>query len=68
MEIKFKTEIHENYNSQLSIYKIENGIFVTTSTIQGGLEVEEATHFLSKEDLKDFIGALLHVQSKLRNE
>jgi hypothetical protein len=68
MEIKFKTEIHNDYNSQLSIEKTESGIFVTTSTIQGGLEVEESTHFLSKEDLKDFIGALLHVQSKLRNE
>jgi len=66
MEIKFKTEIHEGYDSQLSINKIDSGVFITTSTIKCGLETEEATHFLSKEDLKDFIGALLHVQSKLR--
>lgn len=68
MEIKFKTEVHKNYSTQLTISKIENGVFITNSSIEGNLENEEATHFLSKEDLKDFIGALLHVQSKLRNE
>lgn len=68
MEIKFKTEVHEKYSTQLTISKIENGVFITNSSIEGNLENEEATHFLCKEDLKDFIGALLHVQSKLRNE
>lgn len=68
MEIKFKTEIHEGYLTKLSITKIESGVFITTSNVKEGLETEEAIHFLSKEDLKDFIGALLHVQSKLRNE
>ena len=68
MEIKFQTEVHEGYSSELSISKIESGVLILTSNIQGGLNSGEAYHFLSKEDLKDFIGALLHIQSKLRNE
>ena len=68
MEIKFKTEIHENYQTETSINKIESGIFLTIRDIEDDKSVNSITHFLPKEDLKDFIGALLHVQSKLRNE
>jgi len=68
MEIKFQTEVHENYQTEIAINKIESGIFLTNRDIENGRLMNSMTHFLSKEDLKDFIGALLHIQSKLRNE
>ena len=66
MEIKFQTEVNEDYQTEVAINKIESGIFLTIRDIEEDKLVNTMTHFLSKEDLKDFIGALLHVQSKLR--
>lgn len=66
MEISFITEFTDNLQSKIIISKIENGVFITQREILKEQESSDITsHFLNKEQLKDFIGALLHIQSKL---
>lgn len=66
MEISFITEVTDNLQSKIIISKIENGVFITQREILNEKESSDITsHFLNKEQLKDFIGALLHIQSKL---
>lgn len=66
MEISFITEVTDNLQSKIIISKIENGVFITQREILNEQESSDITsHFLNKEQLKDFIGALLHIQSKL---
>lgn len=66
MEITFTTEITEILESKIIISKIDGGIFLTISQQEKDIINELGSHFLSKEQLKDFIGALLHIQSKLK--
>lgn len=66
MEITFTTEITEILESKIIISKIDGGIFITISLQEKDIINELGSHFLSKEQLKDFIGALLHIQSKLK--
>jgi hypothetical protein len=67
MEIRFQTEITEKFSTCLAISKIDSGVFISILKINAVNNSEELieNHFLNKEELKDFIGALLHVQSKL---
>ena len=66
MEISFITEVTDNLQSKIIISKIDNGVFITQREILNEQESLDITsHFLNKEQLKDFIGALLHIQSKL---
>lgn len=66
MEISFTTEVTDGLETKIIVSKIEKGVFITQREILNSKESTDiATHFLSKEQLKDFIGALLHIQSKL---
>jgi hypothetical protein len=66
MEISFITEVTDNLQSKIIISKIENGACITQREILNEKESSDiSSHFLNKEQLKDFIGALLHIQSKL---
>jgi len=67
MEITFRTEIDGEKNfTEITVSKIESGAFISITQTFLGIKEEQGIHFLSKESLSDFIGALLHVQSKLR--
>lgn len=67
MEINFLTEVTEELQTKIVISKIENGIFLSQREVLNGKESKDITsHFLDKNQLKDFIGALLHIQSKIR--
>jgi hypothetical protein len=66
MEISFQTEVTEKLSTKIVASKIESGVFISQREILNGKESNDiTTHFLDKEQLKDFIGALLHIQSKL---
>lgn len=67
MEISFQTEVTDNLQTKIVISKIDNGVFISQREILSGLESQDITsHFLDKQQLKDFIVALLHIQSKLK--
>ena len=66
MEVKFENKISEDLSTELSISKIQGGVFISISTKEVDCEPIENTHFLSKKELSDYIGILLHIQSKLR--
>lgn len=66
MEVKFENKISENLSTELSVSKIENGVFISLSTLQIEEPTIENSHFLTKKELSDFIGILLHIQSKIR--
>ena len=66
MEISFTTQVTEGLETKIIVSKIDKGVFITQREILNNAESTDiTTHFLSKEQLKDFIGALLHIQSKL---
>lgn len=67
MEISFQTEVTDNLQTKIVISKIDNGLFITLREIVEDSESKDIySHFLDKQQLKDFIGALLHIQSKLK--
>lgn len=67
MKITFENEITEFQKTQLELSTTENGLFVDVRYLDNAFEESiDATHFLNKQQLKDFIGALLHIQSKLK--
>lgn len=67
MEISFQTEVTDSLQTKIVISKIDNGLFITLREIVKDSESKDiCSHFLDKQQLKDFIGALLHVQSKLK--
>jgi hypothetical protein len=66
MEVKFENQISETLSTKLNISKIDSGVFISISTIEVNEPTTENTHFLSKKELSDYIGILLHIQSKLR--
>lgn len=67
MEISFQTEVTDYLQTKIVISKIDNGLFITLREIVEDSESKDIySHFLDKQQLKDFIGALLHVQSKLK--
>jgi len=67
MEVRFQTEITSRFSTCLAISKIDSGVFISILKIDTDNNSEELleNHFLNKDELKDFIGALLHIQSKL---
>lgn len=67
MKITFENEITEFQITQLELSISESGVFVDVRYLDKIQDSSiDATHFLDKTQLKDFIGALLHIQSKLR--
>jgi len=66
MEVKFENKISETLSTELNISKIERGVFISISTKAVDEPTLENTHFLSKKELSDYIGILLHIQSKIR--
>lgn len=66
MEVKFENTITEDLSTELSVSKIENGVFISLSTFEKEEVTISNSHFLSKKELSDFIGILLHIQSKIR--
>ena len=68
MDIRFQTNVSDDYSTTLEINKTDSGVFVSILDYDNNTnkEVLNATHFLSKSDLSEFIGALLHLQSKLK--
>lgn len=65
MKIIFETETTGDYSTQLELSTIEKGVFVSVSHCVLGVQETSQIHFLDKQELKKFIGALLHVQSNL---
>ena len=66
MEVKFENKITETLSTELSVSKIENGVFISLSAIEKNETQLSNSHFLTKKELSDFIGILLHIQSKIR--
>jgi hypothetical protein len=66
MEISFTTEVTDGIETKIIVSKIQKGVFITLREVINEAETSDiASHFLDKNQLKDFIGALLHVQSNL---
>lgn len=65
MKITFETEINDQDSTELDISPIEKGVFINVSYCVLGNQQHTQTHFLNKQELKEFIGALLHIQSNL---
>jgi hypothetical protein len=69
MEIIFKTDFTERAEMQLIFTLLQDsGIYVGVKHINlvDDVEPEELDIFISKEKISDVIGALLHLQSKLK--
>ena len=66
MEVKFENKITETLSTELSVSKIENGVFISLSSIEQNETQVSNSHILTKKELSDFIGILLHIQSKIR--
>lgn len=65
MEISFTTDLSDGLETKIIVSDIEKGVFITIKELFNHKTDQSAVHFLDKKQLKDFIGALLHVQSKL---
>lgn len=68
MKITFETEISQDFKTELSVTQTTSGVFIDVAYLNKDFKEREETHFLSKEGLKDFIGSLLYVQSKLNKQ
>lgn len=67
MEVGFQKKITQYFSTCLSIDKIDSGFFISILKISSTNNSEKLLekHFLNKEELKDFIVALLYIQYKL---
>lgn len=66
MEISFTTDLSDGLETKIIVSKNNKGVYLKFRNVFNHEESQDlAKHFLDKEQLKDFIGALLHIQSKL---
>jgi hypothetical protein len=68
MTITFHKQVNPEYLSRLSITTKDNDISLHIHGVLNGFDEPAETHTFSKEELKEFIGALLHIQSKLNKQ
>ena len=68
MTITFHKQVNPNYLSRLSITTQDTEVSIHIHGLLDGFNEETETHTFTKEELKDFIGALLHIQSKLNKQ
>lgn len=68
MKVVFEKSVTSDVKTSLNIETCDDGIFISVeylNYLNRGLD-RELGHHLTKEQLKEFIGALLHIQSKNR--
>tara|TARA_R110000824_G_scaffold247207_1_gene436329 strand:+ start:161 stop:370 length:210 start_codon:yes stop_codon:yes gene_type:complete len=68
MIVLFERTLTEDAKTDLIIEKLNDEIYLKieyTDFANRNLD-RKVGHFLTKEELKEFIGALLHIQSKFR--
>lgn len=72
MKVVFDKTLSNDSFTELSIEKIDNDTIylnIEYTNFCNREQDRQIGHFFNKKELKDFIGALLHIQSKLnRNE
>ena len=68
MTITFQKQVNPNYLSRLSITTQDTIVSIQIHGKLCNANEETETHTFTKEELKEFIGALLHIQSKLNKQ
>ena len=68
MRVVFDSDVTVNSKTDLTIENFDDivNISIEYTNFKSDDERERLGHNLTKEELKEFIGALLHIQSKIR--
>tara|TARA_R110000782_G_scaffold267440_1_gene362863 strand:+ start:168 stop:377 length:210 start_codon:yes stop_codon:yes gene_type:complete len=68
MKVLFEKTLTQDSKTDLIIQKFDDEIYLKIEyTDFGNPELfKQVGHYLNKQELKEFIGALLHIQSKFR--
>ena len=65
MEIKFKEQMSEGMERNISLRECEHQLAIATNeTTKSGSQF--IVYFMDREQLSEYIGALIHFQSKLK--
>lgn len=67
MKVVFSSALTEDFKTDLVIQKIQNDVQISVemNDLTNKSNSNRVFHYLSKQELKEFIGALLHIQSKM---
>ena len=67
MKVVFSSALTEDFKTDLVIQKIQNDVQISVemNDLTNKSNSNRVFHYLSKQELNKFIGALLHIQSKM---